>query len=145
MFAISALNNQRTRLKPQIVGLQEPKLERPVYQVWHPLLAKPTADVHLRARRYRQESWLGLYLCALVDHGLTTNGLDADLGNSLFVDWETDRETVEGRAWALKRAEIQTFDEGWGLRYFAAQSPLVEWIDTLADYVAGGTVRHGSH
>ena len=128
-----ALNNQRTRLKPQIVGLQEPKLERPVYQVWPLLPSRQPTFIY--GQGGIGKSWLALYLCALVDHGLTKNGLDADLGNSLYVDWETDKATVEGRAWALKCGSPD-FDEGWGLRYFAAQSPLVEWIDTLADYVA---------
>ena len=82
------------------------------------------------------KSWLGLYLCALVDNGLTVNGLNADVGNSLYVDWETDRATLEARAWAIKRGEPQISD-GWGLRYQAAQGPLVDWIDTLANHVAG--------
>ena len=48
--------------------------------------------------------------------GITLNGLNADVGNSLYVDWETDRDTLEGRAWAIKRGEPQIAD-GWGLRY----------------------------
>ena len=67
------------------------------------------------------KSWLALYLCALVDNGLTKNGLNADVGNSLYVDWETDKATAEGRAWAIKRGDPD-IHEGWGLRYFAAQS-----------------------
>ena len=130
-----ALNNQRTRFKPEIVGLQEPKRERPVYQVW-PLLPSRQPTI-IYGQGGIGKSWLALYLCALVDHGLTVNGLNADVGNSLYVDWETDKATAEGRAWAIKRGEPQ-FAEGWGLRYQAAQSPLVDWIDTLASHVTGG-------
>ena len=50
------------------------------------------------------------------------------------MDWETDRDTIEARAWAVKRGEPE-IDEGWGLRYQSAQGPLVDWIDTLAAYV----------
>ena len=128
-----ALDNQRTKLKPKIVGLKEPKRKRPVYQVW-PLL--PSRQMTLI---YGQggigKSWLALYLCALVDNGLTANGLNADPGNSLYVDWETDRDTLEARAWAIKRGEPEIGD-GWGLRYQSAQGPLVDWIDDLANHVA---------
>ena len=89
-----ALNNQRTRLKPQIVGLQEPKLERPVYQVWPLLPSRQPTFIY--GQGGIGKSWLGLYLCALVDNGLTKNGLNADVGNSLYVDWETDKATAEG-------------------------------------------------
>ena len=128
-----ALINQRTRLKPQIVGLQEPVLERPVYQVWPLLPSRQPTFIY--GQGGIGKSWLALYLCALVDNGLTTSGLKADPGNSLYVDWETDKATVEGRAWAIKRGHPD-IHEGWGLRYFAAQSPLVDWIDTLGDHVA---------
>ena len=127
-----AMNNQRTRLKPQIVGLQEPKRERPAYQVW-PLLPSRQPTI-IYGQGGIGKSWLALYLCALVDHGLTLNGLNADVGNSLYVDWETDRDTLEARAWAIKRGEPE-IDDGWGLRYQSAQGPLVDWIDTLAGYV----------
>ena len=127
-----ALNNQRTRLAPKIVGLQQPKRERPVYQVW-PLLPSRQPTI-IYGQGGIGKSWLALYLCALVDNGLTLNGLNADLGNSLYVDWETDRDTLEARAWAIKCGEPE-IDDGWGLRYQSAQSPLVEWIDTLSSYV----------
>ena len=95
-----ALNNQRTRLAPKIVGLQQPKLERPVYQVW-PLLPSRQPTI-IYGQGGIGKSWLALYLCALVDNGLTVNGLNADTGNSLYVDWETDKDTADGRAWAIK-------------------------------------------
>ena len=129
-----ALNNQRTRLAPKIVGLKEPKRERPAYQVW-PLLPSRQPTI-IYGQGGIGKSWLALYLCALVDNGLTKNGLNADVGNSLYVDWETDRDTLEARAWAIKRGEPE-IDDGWGLRYQSAQGPLVDWIDTLADHVAG--------
>ena len=127
-----AMNNQRTRLAPKIVGLQEPKRERPAYQVW-PLLPSRQPTI-IYGQGGIGKSWLALYLYALVDHGLTKNGLNADVGNSLYVDWETDRDTLEARAWAVKRGEPE-IDDGWGLRYQSAQGPLVDWIDTLAGYV----------
>ena len=129
-----ALNNQRTRLKPEIVGLKEPKRERPAYQVW-PLLPsrKPTI---IYGQGGIGKSWLAVYLCALVDNGLTASGLNADAGKSLYVDWEDDQSTLNERAWAIKRGEPEISDE-WGLRYFGAQGPLVDWIDDLANHVAG--------
>ena len=129
-----ALNNQQQRLAPDVVGLQEPKRERPVYQVW-PLLPSRQPTI-IYGQGGIGKSWLALYLCALVDHGLTVNGLNADVGNSLYVDWETAKATAEGRAWAIKRGEPQIADD-WGLRYQSAQGPLVDWIDTLANHVAG--------
>ena len=81
------------------------------------------------------KSWLAVYLCALVDGGLTASGLNADAGNSLYVDWEDEQSTLDARAWAIKRGEPEISDE-WGLRYFAAQGPLVDWIDDLANHVA---------
>ena len=128
----TALINQRTRLRPMIVGLKEPERERPAYQVW-PLLPSRQPTI-IFGQGGVGKSWLAVYLCALVDNGLTINGLNADVGNSLYVDWETDRDTIEARAWAVKRGEPE-IDDGWGLRYQSAQGPLVDWIDTLAAYV----------
>ena len=127
-----ALNNQRTRMRPKIVGLKEPAPERPAYQVW-PLLPSRQPTI-IYGQGGIGKSWLAVYLCALVDNGLTASGLKADPGNSLYVDWETDRDTIEARAWAVKRGEPE-IDDGWGLRYQSAQGPLVDWIDTLAAYV----------
>ena len=93
------------------------------------VLIRPTQTFYERLK-----SWLALYLCALVDNGLTASGLHADAGNSLYVDWETDRDTLEARAWAIKRGEPE-IDDGWGLKYQSAHGPLVDWIDTLAAYV----------
>ena len=127
-----ALNNQKTRMRPKIVGLKEPERERPAYQVW-PLLPSRQPTI-IYGQGGIGKSWLAVYLCALVDNGLTVNGLKADPGNSLYVDWETDRDTIDARAWAVKRGEPQ-IDGGWGLRYQSAQGPLIDWIDTLAAYV----------
>ena len=127
-----ALNNQRTRMRPKIVGLKEPERERPAYQVW-PLLPSRQPTI-IYGQGGIGKSWLAVYLCALVDNGITVNGLNADVGNSLYVDWETDRDTIEARAWAVKRGEPQ-IDDAWGLRYQPAQGPLIDWIDTLAAYV----------
>ena len=129
------MNSQRTRLAPKIVGLKEPTKDRPAYQVY-PLLPSRQPTI-IYGQGGIGKSWLGLYLCALVDNGITVNGLNADVGNSLYVDWETDRDTLEGRAWAIKRGEPQIAD-GWGLRYQEAQGPLVDWIDDLAAHVDGG-------
>ena len=128
-----ALNNQRTRLKPEIVGLKEPKRERPAYQVW-PLLPsrKPTI---IYGQGGIGKSWLAVYLCALVDGGLTASGLSADAGKSLYVDWEDDHDILDDRAWAIKRGEPE-IDDAWGLNYLAAQGPLVDWIDDLTNHVA---------
>ena len=129
----AALNNQRTLLKPEIVGLKEPKRERPAYQVW-PLLPSRVPTL-IYGQGGIGKSWLAVYLCALVDGELTASGLNADAGNSLYVDWEDDQSTLDARAWAIKRGEPE-IDDTWGLRYFAAQGPLVDWIDDLANHVA---------
>ena len=127
-----ALNSQRTRIAPRIVGLKEPERERPVYQVW------PLLPSHQPSIIYGQggigKSWLAVYLAALVDNGITRNGLNADVGRTLYVDWETDRDTIEGRAWAIKQGEPQIAPE-WGLAYQQAQGPLTDWIDDLANHV----------
>ena len=70
-----ALDNQRTKLKPKIVGLKEPIRERPVYQVW-PLLPSRQMTI-IYGQGGIGKSWLALYLCGLVDNGLTANGLNS--------------------------------------------------------------------
>ena len=127
-----ALNNQRTRLAPQVVGQHEPKRERPIFQV-RPLLPSRQPTI-IYGPAGIGKSWLALYLCALVDNGLSANRLKADVGNSLYVDWETDKDIVDRRTWALASGEPQI--DGWGLRYQPAQGPLVDWIDDLASHVA---------
>ena len=70
-----------------------------------------------------------------MDNGLTVNGLNADAGNSLYVDWEeTTEDAAEERAWALGQGDPQL--DGWGVRWQHAQGPLVDWIDDLAKHVA---------
>ena len=127
-----ALENQRQRLTPESVGLEAPPVERPVYQVW-PLLPSRQPTI-IYGQGGIGKSWLALYLCALVDNGLTVSGLNADVGKSLYVDWETDAPTVGARAWAIKGGEPQ-IESGWTLRYQRAQRPLVEWIDDLSSHV----------
>ena len=73
-----ALNNQRTRMRPKIVGLKEPERERPAYQVW-PLLPSRQPTI-IYGQGGIGKSWLAVYLCALVDNGITVNGLNADVG-----------------------------------------------------------------
>ena len=103
-----------------------------MYQVW------PLLPSHQPTIIYGQggigKSWLAAYLCALVDNRLTVNGLSADYGRSLYVDWETDKATIEGRAWGIKQGEPQIAPD-WALAYQRAHGPLVEWIDELATHV----------
>ena len=130
-----ALNNMRTRFAPKTVGQTAPKRERPAYQVW-PLLPSRKSTI-IYGQGGIGKSWLALYLCALVDNGLTANGLKADVGNSLYVDWEeTTPDVAEQRAWALGQGDPQL--DGWGVRWQHAQGPLVDEIDDLASHVADG-------
>ena len=132
-----ALNNQRTRFAPKVVGQKAPKRERPAYQVWPLLPSRKTTLVY--GQGGIGKSWLGLWLCSLVDNGLTANGLKGDVGNSLYVDWEeTTPDAAEERAWALGQGDPQL--DGWGVRWQHARGPLVDWIDDLADHVAAEQV-----
>ena len=128
-----ALKNQRTRFAPKVVGQKKPSRNRPAYQVWPLLPSRKTTLLY--GMGGIGKSWLALFLCALVDGGLSKCGLNADAGNSLYVDWEqTTPDAAEERAWALGQGDPQL--DGWGVKWQHAQGPLVDWIDDLANHVA---------
>ena len=128
-----ALNNLKTRVVPKEVGLAAPKPERTAYQVW-PML--PTRQPTLMwGASGIGKSWFAVYLSALVDNGVTINGLNADTGRTLYVDWECTEDVIAERAWAVKNGEPQIAHD-WTLAYLEARAPLVDWIDDLAQHVA---------
>ena len=78
---------------------------------------------------------MGLYLAALVEHGVSHNGLTADYGRALYLDYETSRETVEERVEAIKAGMGDLLDPAWKLRYQRETRPLVDLITDLEKYV----------
>ena len=88
------------RVKPVMLGNGSDVLERPKYQVT-PLLQHHQPNL-LWGNSDIGKSWLGVYLCALVDHGMDHNGLDADVGRSLYVDYETTGDAMQERVRAVR-------------------------------------------
>ena len=105
-----AVRNQRPRVKPIGVGGAPPRRESPMFQV-HPLLPKGVSTI-LYGQSGTGKSWLAVYLAALVNHGLTANGLVADAGRSLYVDFEDSAEEIGERAWAVAHGD-ERFDPDW--------------------------------
>ena len=127
------LARRKSPIRPQGVGLEPPKRDRPMYQVW-PLLPSRQPTI-LYGQGGVGKSWIAAYLCALVDHGITCNGLNADVGRALYLDWETDHETISGRVWAIKGGEPQ-FSPDWTLAYQRMDGPLIDVADDLAGIVS---------
>ena len=107
-----AVRNQRPRIFPQVVGGAPPKRDSPMYQVWPVLRAGVPTIIY--GQSGTGKSWLGVYLCALVDHGVTANGLSAGPGRSLYVDFEDTPEECGERAWAIAQGDDR-FNPDWQL------------------------------
>ena len=132
-LADRALNTQKSHVDPEMVGGAPIVAERPRYQVYPILRSRqPTT---LWGDSGQGKSWLAIYLSALVEHGQTHNGLVADLGRVLYLDWETSREMVEERVAAVKAGLGDLIDPDWELRYQRETRPLVDLITDLEKYV----------
>ena len=109
-------------------------MERPKYQV-EPLLQHHQPNL-LWGNSDIGKSWLGVYLCALVENGLEACGLRGDTGHCLYVDYETTEDAMRERVVAVRAGLQGQLPDTWDLRYQAATGPLTDWIDDLARYVS---------
>lgn len=128
-----AISSVQERVKPEQLGKYPTPMDRPKYQVY-PLLPSKQPTLLWGASDIGK-SWLGVYLCALVDNGLTNAGMTADAGKSLYVDYETSSESINERVLAVKAGLPDEIPNDWTLAYQTARGPLVDWIDDLAGYV----------
>ena len=129
-----ALDSQRPRVRPQAVGRPD-RRERPMYQVW-PMLPSGKTTL-LYGDSGLGKSWVGVYLCALTDHGLTANGFSASPGRSLFVDFEDSPEEIGERAAAIAAGDAR-FNPDWMLDYKREEKTLVDAADDLREDVEQG-------
>ena len=111
-----------------------PEPHAPKYQLF-PLLQRGQPTLIWGASDIGK-SWLAVYVCALVEHGLTLSGLTADLGRCLYVDYETSADAIGERVNAVKNGLGDLIPPDWGLDYLPATSPLADWIDDLQRHVA---------
>ena len=129
-----ALNTKRARIAPVKVGVLRPEPHAPKYQLF-PLLQRDQTTLIWGASDIGK-SWLAIYACALVEHGLTLSGLTADLGRALYVDYETSADAIGERVNAVKGGLGDLVAPDWGLDYLPATAPLADWIDDLQRHVA---------
>ena len=130
-----ALNTKRARIAPVKVGIDSPEPHAPKYQLF-PLLQRDQTTLIWGASDIGK-SWLAIYACALVEHGLTLSGLTADgVGQTLYVDYETSADAIGERVNAVKNGLGDLIAPDWGLDYLPATAPLADWIDDLQRHVA---------
>ena len=133
LFTDRAVKTMRERVKPVMLGNGSDVREAPKFQV-APLLQYHQTNL-LWGNSDIGKSWLAVYLCALVDHGLQVNGLTADTGPSLYVDYETTPEAMSERVRAVRAGLEGEVPHTWEMRYQTATGPLTDWIDDLGRYV----------
>ena len=83
------------------VGKDAPPADKPVYQLY-PLLQKDVPTI-IYGDSGVGKSLLATFLAALVTNGTETTGLNPDPGNVLYMDWETSKEILHERIWAVKQ------------------------------------------
>ena len=106
--------------------------DRPMYQL-APLLQKDQPTI-LYGDGGVGKSLVATFLSVLVSDGIDTCGLRAVPGKVLYIDWETNSETVHERVWAIKRALKQQtllIDRELEVEYLRADKPLKAWADQL--------------
>ena len=130
-FTDEALSKMSGRVAPVMLGNGPVELERPKYQV-APILQHHQANL-LWGNSDIGKSWLAVYLCALVDNGIAVNGLDADPGKSLYVDYETTPDAMAERVRAGLRGQIP---DTWEMPYLSSTGLLTESIADLSTYVS---------
>ena len=128
------MDTVKGRVSPVMLGNNPPSLERPKFQV-SPLLPSRQPTL-LWGNSDIGKSWVAVYLAACVENRVTHNGLTADLGRVMFVDYETTAEAIEERVRAVRAGLGDLVADDWELRYETATSPLVDLVDELGRYVS---------
>ncbi len=138
-FTDEALRKMSDRVDPVMLGNGSEVREAPKFQV-APLLQYHQTNL-LWGNSDIGKSWLGVYLCALVDNGLKVNGFEADTGPSLYVDYETTGDAMAERVRAVRAGLGADVPHTWELRYQTATGPLTDWIDDLGRYVSKNEIQ----
>ena len=129
-----ALSKMSERVNPVKLGNGKVNMERPKYQV-EPLLQHHQPNL-LWGNSDIGKSWLAVYLCAIVENGISANGLTGDHGLCLYVDYETTEDAMSERVGAVRAGLRGQLPDDWEMAYQAATGPLTDWIDDLGRYVS---------
>ena len=135
----AALSKSSERVNPVMLGNLPIDKERPKYLV-EPLLEHHQLNL-LWGDSDVGKSWVGIYLCAIAENGITANGLKGGVGRSLYVDYETSPDEMNDRIRAVRAGLWGQLPDDWEMAYQRVAGPPTDWIDELGRYVAKNDIE----
>ena len=133
-FTDAALSKTSERVNPVKLGNLPVEMLRPKYQV-EPILQHHQPNL-LWGNSDIGKSWLGVYLCALAENGISANGLKGNLGLSLYLDYESGADEMNDRVRAVRAGLWGQLPDDWEMEYQRVTGQFTDWIDDLGRYIA---------
>ena len=125
-----AISTTRERVRSRPLGKEPNPREKPRYKVF-PFLPHGQSTL-LWGEADIGKSWFALYMTALADNGILKSGIGGAVGRSMYLDYETDFETMNERCFSIKEGlKNDGAANDWTPEYFDPDGRLVDIVDDV--------------